>query len=90
MFYFILIKYNNHHLVSRVGSSSRGLFLLGQLTVLVFGQTTFSWWLLGFILKDLVAWRRLGHIDLGKKHGQPGGRRHGFQDVEGTIIDGAL
>ena len=76
--------------MSRVGSSSRGLLLLGQVTVLVFGQTTFNRWLLGLILVDLVAWRRLGHIDLGKKHGQPGGRRHGFQDVESTIIDGAL
>ena len=73
-----------------MGSSSGGLLFLGQLIILVFGQTTFSWWLLGLILKDLVAWRRLGHIDLGKKHGQPGGRRHGFQDVESTIIDGAL
>ena len=73
-----------------MGSSSGGLLFLGQLIILVFGQTTFSWWLLGLILKDLVAWRRLGHIDLGKKHGQPGGRRHGFQDVEGTVIDGAL
>jgi len=37
MFYFVLIKYNNHHLVSRVGSSSGGLLFLGQLIILVFG-----------------------------------------------------